>query len=777
MASRNILILAFISIAATMSWSRELISAPIFSHNPGIYQSSFNLSITHPNKDAIIRYTTNGSEPNDSSQELPKGEVIEITDRTGDPNVFSMIRTTPQRSADPNERWAIIPWREPVGNVTKGTIIRAAAFKNGSVSESIDGSFFVFSPDSPYRTLPLVSIIVDSMGFFGHDSGIYVPGNEYKDNNWSGNYYMRGDQWERRGNFQYFDLSISDSAIISQTVGYRINGGWTRRESQKSLRVYARGGKYGAEALDFKGRLFHYRPDTSFRRLLLRQGGNDFQRALIRDASAQYMISHIKSFDTQAFRSVVVFLNGEFWGWHNIRERQDKHYLSAVYGVDLGNIDLFDLRNLKDRDIVNFSPKEGDAKAYEDMVKFARENNLADSAALDSILKLIDIDSYLDYYAIQMFFNNTDGIYNNHRIWRERVPFNRYAPVGRDGRFRWLVNDLDQIMDIWQNGRRHSFNDLFDTTRAGNELFINLMENEYVKQSFINRFADLMNSAFLPQRSTAVIDSIAATLRPVMDAHIRRWNNPRGYSRHGEITLFWENELERLKRNYRDRPNIFRNMVRDHFYAGLSRTVTLESDTTRGFIKINSITVDSKLPGTSSQIYPWSGTYFANIPITVSGVGKPNYRIQKWIVNGTEIMDSVLTIDLSLKNSCTIEAVFAYVEIETVSRKVSRKKGLKLSINHNVRSRPNVTFDFTLPENGNVQLIVYNSAGEKVLRLVNSELDSGSYKVIWRAENIAPGVYTYKLKTLNKTLERKLNWGTAPRLQLCKKGSCPGDKP
>ena len=688
MVSRNLSALIFISITATMSFGKELISAPEFSHNPGIYQSSFNLSITHPNKDVVIRYTTNGSEPNVNSQELPRGEAIDITDRTDEPNVFSMIRTTPQRSADPNEPWAIIPWRAPAGNVAKGTVIRAAAFKNGSASESISGSFFVFAPDSPYRSLPLVSIIVDSMGFFGHDSGIYVPGNEYKDNNWSGNYYMRGDKWERGGNFQYFDLNVSDSAIISQTVGYRINGGWTRRESQKSLRVYARGGKYGAETLDFKGGLFHYRPDTSFKRLILRQGGNDFHKTLIRDASAQYMISHIKSFDTQAFRSIVVFLNGEFWGWHNIRERFDKHYLKRVYGVNPDSVDIINFRFSGSRGGIKIGVDEGDSAAYNRMMEFARTRSLACNAVLDTMLELIDIDSYLDHYVIQVFFGNRDGIYNNHKMWRERRSFDRHAPAGRDGRFRWLVYDLDQIMDIWQQGSWGlTFAALFDPEHPANELFVNLMENESVKHSFINRFADMLNSAFLPEKTTNIIDSVASSIRPIVNVHSKRWRSIRVDE--------WENEIRRLKTHYINRPAMLRSTVMSYFTAGDKRTVTLKSDTAHGFIKINSITVDSKLPGTHSQVYPWSGDYFANIPITVSGIGKPNYRLQKWIINGTEFSDSVLTIDLSTENSYTIEAVFTDEEIEKVNRKVSRKK-------------------------------------------------------------------------------RRLNWGI-PRLQLCRKGSCPGD--
>ena len=753
MESRNLLVSVFISMAAAASFSQGLTGAPKFSHNPGIYLNSFELSITYSDNGAVIKYTTNGAEPNDNSP-IFSGPIL-ITDRTDDPNVFSMIRTTPLQSADPSDPYDILPWKEPYGNVAKGAVIRAAAFKNGNVSQSISGSFFVFPQNSPYRELPLVSIIVDSLSFFGHDEGIYIPGVNYKNDNESGNYYMRSDEWERSGSFEYFDLNVNGNAVISQTVGYRIHGGWTRRAPQKSLRIYARR-EYGERDLDFKHKLFHYRTAASFKRLILRMGGNDFELAFLRDASAQYMLSHIKSFDTQAFRSAVVFLNGEFWGLHNIRERHDKHYLNRVYGVDSENIDLLDFYGGVTSNTLD--PGEGDTIAYSRMAAFARNNNLAEKAALDSILKLMDLDSYLDHYAIQMFLGNQDAIYNNHRLWRERVPFNRNAPVGRDGRFRWLIYDLDQIMDIWRDDGKGepTFNLIFDPRYATSDLFISLMNNQSVKQSFINRFADLLNSAFLPERTTAVIDSIASTMRPVMDAQVKRWRNPAGWGTDYRATG-WENQIERLRNNYAVKPAVFRNTVRDYFSAGNDRSVTLKSDTAYGFIKINSMTVDSKLPRTGSQVYPWSGSYFANVPITVSGVGKPYYRIEKWIVNETEFENPVLTIDLSSEKPYTIEAVFVYDEsyIGIAGQKVSRKVP-HLSINHRVRSRSNVTFNFTLPKAGNVQLRVYNLAGKEVARVANGKFGSGSYQLNWKTERVASGVYIYRFKTLNRTITGKL---------------------
>jgi hypothetical protein len=795
MMSRNLLALIFISIAAATSFGQVLISAPTFSSNPGIYASDFNLSITHPDANVEIWYTTNGSEPkpNTAGSHLYTAPIT-IVNRTNEPNVFSNIWTRPQQSFGQHglPYWAIP--REP-DDVAKGTAIRAAAFRGSDKSESISGSFFVFHTDSRFRRLPLISVIVDSLDFFGSARGIYVPGANYNNNDATGNYYQRGDDWERPGSFEYFDLNVkSDGPIISQTVGYRIHGAWTRRFPQKTLRVYARR-EYGVNALNFDHQLFpHQTTDTRFKRLLLRAGGNDYQKAFMRDATAQYMVSHVKTFDTQAFRSAVVFLNGEFWGLHHIRERLDKHYFARVYGVDSENIDLLDFNNQGNPppNTVTIGASEGDVNAYNRMMTFVRNNNLANSAALDSMHRMMDIDSYFDHYAVHMILGNWDGIYNNHRLWRERRVYNRNAPVGRDGRFRWLVYDLDQIMFLWPDNQPHSFGTIFNEGRAGNELFVNLMKNESVRHHFINSFANMLNSAFIPGRAEEIIDSVAATIRPVMESQILRWRNPLDCWGQGCAlnTAFWESEVNGLKVRYTNRLNGFRGEMRNstslrgpnNLELGADRTVTITSDTTNGFIKINSMIVDAKLPSASSQIlwsgnnFSWSGTYFANVPITVSGIGKKDYRFDKWIVREhrdganvqVESTDSVLTVRLSsaapgdgptCSQQCSIEAFFIYdpeyFVVGATDQRVSHKRP-GLSIDHRVRSRSNVTFNFTLPEAGNVQLRVYNLAGKEVARVANGKFGPGSHQLNWNTGKMAPGVYIYRLKVHNRTIDGRL---------------------
>ena len=44
--------------------------------------------------------------------------------------------------------------------------------------------------------------------------------------------------------------------------------------------------------------------------------------------------------ETQAYRPAVVYLNGEYWGFYNIREKVNEHFLDDKIDVDKSEINL-----------------------------------------------------------------------------------------------------------------------------------------------------------------------------------------------------------------------------------------------------------------------------------------------------------------------------------------------------------------------------------------------------------------------------------------------------
>jgi len=70
-----------------------------------------------------------------------------------------------------------------------------------------------------------------------------------------------------------------------------------------------------------------------------------------------------------------------------------------------------------------------------------------------------------------------------------------------------------------------------------------------------------------------------------------------------------------------------------------------------------------------------------------------------------------------------------------------------LSQNYPNPFNPITTIQFQIPELSNVTLKIYNSIGEEVTTLLNTELAQGTYEIIWDANGFTSGVYYYQMLT------------------------------
>ena len=347
---------------------------PIFSHRCGFYSQPFLLTLSASSPQASVYCTLDGSTPSTHS----------------------------------------ILYQNPI-LINKTTVVRAKQIIHNSLPGRTITQTFIVNEDI---TLPVVSLATDPPNLWDPDSGIYVLGKNYEPNppHFGANFWQ---DWERPVHVEFFEPDGQSG--FSLDAGMKIFGGWSRDFPQKSMAIYARS-RYGTGSINYQ--IFPDKPVDKFEAIVLRNSGNDWQSTMMRDGM---MLSLVKEtdLDFQAYRPAVVFLNGEYWGIMNIREKINEHFLAANRGVDPDSIDLLE----NDGYAIH-----GDESHYRAMLHYISTCNMQLTQSLNTIKSMMDVDNFLDYQISQIYFDNTDWPGNNIKFWRPRTP---------DGRWKWILFDTD----------------------------------------------------------------------------------------------------------------------------------------------------------------------------------------------------------------------------------------------------------------------------------------------------------------------------------------------
>lgn len=496
-----------------------------FSHKSGYYNYDFLLGINSIGP-AEIRYTTDATNPIDSGMVYTNS--IAIRSLAGTENQFAEIPTS-------------IPelWSPPKGEVDKINIIRARPVINGiPVGEEIAGSFWTGHHNPENIKIPIVSIISCPENFFDHETGIYVPGIDYEESG-GGNFYLRGRENERLSFFTFFDTIGLPQ--VHQQVGIRIHGNATRRYRQKSLRLYARS-SYGNEQISYP--FFEERNNHDYKRLLLASTmRDDMSKTLIKDELCTYVIRDL-DIDYLAFIPVIVFLNGEYWGIHFLKERRDEHYLERNHGVSADNIDrLYNLGQVI----------SGSNLYYYQMLNFLRTSDPEMPETYQKLETYIDVDNYIDYMCMQIFMQNRDWPHHNIEYWRPDIP---------GGKWRWIFWDLDRALEQYYVDNLSIYFEYEDSYQKY-ELLRLLVKIPEFKDKFIQRFYYHLNNTVSSEKVLEAIEHFHSTLYPYLGKHIQRWRVP--------LTLYeWEENIKSLEKFAALRPAQMFKILNDNFRSPFS---------------------------------------------------------------------------------------------------------------------------------------------------------------------------------------------------------------
>jgi hypothetical protein len=516
-----------IALLTTWSlWGQELI---YFSHPAGWHaEDTLILTIESPLPGADIYYTLDGSRPTLQAQKYT--EPIILIPKQPEQVKFAHINTTIDGT------YHGFTFRGPSGDIPTAQVVRAAIFRNGTwLGKPVCATFFL-GEQSVNHTFPVFSLMVDSVDFFGHETGIYVPGKSFDDSPglWSGNYHNRGQDWEREIHLEFFDEE--QTLHLAHYAGVRIHGNYSRLFPFKTLRLYART-QYGPSGFHYP--FFENREADSYDQILLRNSGQDMVNTLFADALST-VIAEDMDMEMQAFRPALVYLNGEYWGIHNIRERLNEETIARQTGDREADIQLVDFGD----HMTGLDPNEDFANLY----WFVREEDMTDEDSYNWVKQRMDINNFIEYYILKMYIGVYDWPGNNVRMWKSN----------QQPRWRWIHFDSD---DAFLNADFDSFWHVLDP--YSNEwpnffwstvMFRKLMENIDFKNEFLTQFQHHVQTTFEPERVENIIRQFEEKYEPEIHKHIVRHQYPESFSH-------WKNIIENFRQFFYRRCATMRNFA------------------------------------------------------------------------------------------------------------------------------------------------------------------------------------------------------------------------
>ena len=481
----------------------HILGAPGFSEqgrvgNTPIEQLKLSLPEGAP-EGTVICYTTNGREP--------KGK-FEIRDGLEPRIVF-----VPTDSS--------MLYTAPINNINSTKVIRAKLFCYGWLSPVSTAQSYIFHPRE--MTAPIISIQTKGEYIYDNVFGIY-PNNKSKDNQ---------VDWRRPINIEMFDAA-GKASVINQLGETRIMGGQSRANKLKSMAIYANK-RFGPKNKRFSYKFF---PDqkpgiTEFKSFSLRDGGNDFTDLYFRDLIIQRTMGQNTDIDWQAGHTAVLYINGQYVGMLNIRERSNDDNIYSNYG-GLEDIDMVEISHEKvnNQDMYVEELKAGTLEENYNVFKEFYTNIEDGDHSKAKWEEWMDVSEYLNIVIMNLFYGNIDFPGNNIVFWR---PNNKDKESGLPKRWRFIAKDVDFGLGLY--GRKPDYNTIkllydqsYDSgnawafTEPATRLIKNMLQNQDILNLFIDKCCVFMGDFMNASGTGEIIDKIKDEALEEFAAHRVKYN-------------------------------------------------------------------------------------------------------------------------------------------------------------------------------------------------------------------------------------------------------------
>lgn len=393
----------------------------------------------------------------------------------------------------------------------KTTVVKAVSYQSDKlISTAITGSYII----NENHTLPVMSVSMNPSMFNT----------------------VQGNAWNTELEVVSYAELYEDGKSFSIPCGFKLFGGSTRGMSKKSFALKFRS-QYGASHLNYQ--VFENRDYSQYDTLVLRSGSQDSEFALIRDILATSLVDGVTNLKVQAYKSVILYINGNYWGVYNIREKVDEDFIGNNCNVDREKSNIVRIDN---------QLSAGTIDDYRYVVNYLNTHDMRNSSNYEYIKTKLNIESFADFWAAENWVSNNDII--NTRFYSH--------PDVDSGRINMIFYDLDYAM--W-NKRTDYFSFAVQTEgmsdfHVSTEMMRSLIRSEQFQKNFLERISYQLENVWNEERVLERIDEIYNDLKPEMERNQARW---------GLTMSHWEEQVEYLREFARIRGDYVKSTAKRFF--------------------------------------------------------------------------------------------------------------------------------------------------------------------------------------------------------------------
>ncbi len=363
--------------------------------------------------------------------------------------------------------------------LTKTTVIKAITVNLDKRNSSVVTNSYIINEN---HTVPVMSISLDNGNFS----------------------YLNKNAWTVGIEVPSYVEFFENGSGFKLGAGLRLFGGTTRGPAKKSYALKFNK-ENGGGTLNYQ--VFSNRDYATFEDLVLRTASQDEDRAIIRDLLGTSLVDGVTKAYVQAYKTIILYVNGEYWGLYYLREKTDENYVANNFNVDASGTDV--LR-------VDGELKSGTRTAYSNLVSYINSHDLSKDECYDYVANLVDIDSFIDFWVAETYVTNNDIV--NYRYFRN--------PKLDDGKWKFVFYDLDWA---FYNYEKNYY--AFATSPAGmtprgytTVLLRNLVKNEKFQKKFVERVSYQLKNVWNEERVTAKMNAILKGIEPELTRNFNRWN-------------------------------------------------------------------------------------------------------------------------------------------------------------------------------------------------------------------------------------------------------------